>query len=65
MTCTQVEVRPGEPAVEVQHLQLSGHDDVWSAEVAGRRLQGNVLLYSHAGEQVLTLWVAGRSHEFR
>jgi 3-methylcrotonyl-CoA carboxylase alpha subunit len=49
--------------VSVQHLRLCG--DEWSAEVAGQRLQGQALLHSHAGEQVLSLWLQGRCHEFR
>jgi hypothetical protein len=49
--------------VSVQHLQLCG--DEWSAEVAGQRLRGQALLHSHAGEQVLSLWLQGKCHEFR
>ena len=59
----QVELSPGQPPLPVQHLELSG--DSWTAEVAGRRLRGNALLFTHAGEQVLTIWQDGRSYEFR
>jgi hypothetical protein len=59
----QVQVTPGQPPVSVQHLQLCG--DEWSAEVAGQRLRGQALLHSHAGEQVLSLWLQGKCHEFR
>lgn len=59
----QVVVSPGSPPVSVQHLELTG--DSWTAEVGGRRLKGSALLFTHAGEQVLTLWQDGRSYEFR
>jgi biotin carboxyl carrier protein len=59
----QVQVAPGQPPVTVQHLQLCS--DEWTAEVAGQRLTGQALLHSHAGEQVLSLWLQGRCHEFR
>ena len=59
----QVVVAPGQPPVSVQHLTLSG--DEWSAEVSGQRLAGQALLHSHAGEQVLSLWLQGRCFEFR
>eukprot|EP00878_Enallax_costatus_P033239 GHUV01036644.1.p2 GENE.GHUV01036644.1~~GHUV01036644.1.p2 ORF type:complete len:237 (+),score=89.57 GHUV01036644.1:81-713(+) len=59
----EVQVTPSEPPVSVQHLQLTG--DEWNAEVAGQRLRGQALLHSHAGEQVLSLWLQGRCHEFR
>jgi hypothetical protein len=28
-------------------------------------VQGQALLHSHAGEQVLSLWLQGKCHEFR
>jgi hypothetical protein len=56
-------VTPGQPPVTVQHLQLWG--DEWSAEVAGQRMRGQTLLHSHTGEQVLSLWLQGKCHEFR
>lgn len=59
----EVQVSAGSPPVSVTHLELSG--DTWTAEVAGRRLKGSALLFTHAGEQVLTLWQDGRSYEFR
>jgi biotin carboxyl carrier protein len=60
----QVATAPGQPPVPVRHLELvSG--DTWTAEVAGRRLQGSALLFAHAGAQVLTLWQGGKSYEFR
>lgn len=49
--------------MSVQHLELRG--DSWTAEVNGRRLKGSALLFTHAGEQVLTLWQDGRAYEFR
>jgi hypothetical protein len=58
-----VQAAPGQRAVRVTHLELRG--GAWTAEVDGRRLRGSALLYTHAGEQVLTLWQAGRSYEFR
>jgi hypothetical protein len=59
----QVQTAAGSPPVPVQHLELQG--DTWTAEVAGRRLKGSTLLFTHAGEQVLTLWQDGRAYEFR
>jgi hypothetical protein len=59
----QVQVSAGDPSVSVQHLELSG--DSWTAEVDGRRLKGTALLFTHAGEQVLTVWQDGKSYEFR
>lgn len=35
------------------------------AEVDGRRMAADVLLYSTAAEEVLTLWLDGQAHEFR
>lgn len=60
----EVKVDASAPAVSVQHLQITNSDD-WSAEVDGQQLRGNVLLHSHAGEQIITLWLNGRSYEFR
>ncbi|KAF6259823.1 carbamoyl-phosphate synthase L chain, ATP binding domain-containing protein, partial [Scenedesmus sp. NREL 46B-D3] len=59
----EVQAASGQPPLSVQHLQLCG--DEWTAEVAGQRLRGQALLHSHAGEQVLSLWLQGRCHEFR
>eukprot|EP00879_Flechtneria_rotunda_P001862 GHRR01002033.1.p1 GENE.GHRR01002033.1~~GHRR01002033.1.p1 ORF type:complete len:621 (+),score=231.38 GHRR01002033.1:1707-3569(+) len=59
----EVEVAAGETAVPVRYVTLSG--DNWSAEVQGRRMTGQALMHAHAGEQVLTLWLNGRSYEFR
>lgn len=59
----EVQVPPEQQQVAVHHLTVAG--DCWTAEVAGRRMAGQVLLHSHAGEQVLTLWLNGRSYEFR
>ncbi len=61
--CMQVQVAAGADPVSVQHLELSG--DVWTAEVDGRRLKGSALLFTHAGEQVLTVWQDGKAYEFR
>ncbi|WIA19437.1 hypothetical protein OEZ85_004054 [Tetradesmus obliquus] len=59
----EVVVAPGQPPVSVQHLTLAG--DEWSAEVSGQRLAGQALMHSHAGEQVLSLWLQGKCFEFR
>lgn len=63
LTHSQVQVPAGAAPVSVQHLELAG--DSWTAEVDGRRLKGSALLFTHAGEQVLTVWQDGKSYEFR
>ncbi|KAF8058913.1 hypothetical protein HT031_005481 [Scenedesmus sp. PABB004] len=58
-----VQLAPGGEALRVRELALDG--DAWSAEVAGRRVAGSVLLHAAGGEAALTVWLDGRGHEFR
>jgi hypothetical protein len=37
----------------------------WGVGLACTGLQGQALLHSHAGEQVLSLWLQEKCHEFR
>jgi hypothetical protein len=36
-----------------------------SAQVGGRRLEADALLYPHLEEEVLVIWAGGHSYEFR
>eukprot|EP00878_Enallax_costatus_P011806 GHUV01012324.1.p1 GENE.GHUV01012324.1~~GHUV01012324.1.p1 ORF type:complete len:586 (+),score=181.25 GHUV01012324.1:1012-2769(+) len=60
----QVQTDSSSQPVSLQHLTLQS-PDTWSAEVDGQQLRGNVLMHIHAGKQILTLWIEGRSYEFR
>jgi hypothetical protein len=53
----------GAPPVIVRELRLHGNS--WEAEVDGAALRGDVLMHAASGQRVLTLWLQGRSHEFR
>lgn len=57
---------PSAPApVRVAHAVL-GADGRLTAEVGGRRVTAQALLYRHAGvEEVLVVWLDGLAHEFR